>query len=324
MTDLIERYLAAIARDLPEEQRADIAAELRDEIMSRLEAREDELGRPLTGDEVEAVLVAFGHPLVVAGRYRKTQHLIGPEVFPFWWAGLRAALLMVAAVYLVLAVIAVVAGEESAQVADHAAPSLSVALVFTFGVVTLVCAAIERYGKTQLLARWKPRNLPPAKGRSRTRFEIMVEIAMGAAALAWWVGLLHVRNVLPGLDLRVDLAPVWAAWFWPITVYFIAEMAMNVLALTRPGRVRLNRALMLGRNLVAAAILGAVVRADRIVEVSGGPAFSPDVLAQVQANFDRGFRVGIGVSIGIFLCLAAIQVWRLRQLGLRGAAPRAA
>ena len=32
MSDLIDRYLAAIARELPEAQRADITAELRDEL----------------------------------------------------------------------------------------------------------------------------------------------------------------------------------------------------------------------------------------------------------------------------------------------------
>lgn len=317
MTKLLDRYLAVIARELPEAQRADITAELRDEIMSRIEAREEALGRPLDRDALEAVLIEFGHPLLVAGRYRETQYLIGPEVFPFWWAGLRATLLAVAAVYLVATVVAIVAGEESLHTVDHVMPSLGSALVFAFGAVTLFCVVVERYGKARLLARWRPRNLPPAKG-GRTRFEIMVEIAMSAAALAWWLGLIHFRNVLPGLGLRLDLAPVWAAWFWPIALYFVAEMAMNILALARPGRVRLIRAMMLVRNLVAAAILAAVVQADHIVLVSGGAGISPPVLDQIQANFDRGFRVGIGVSIGVFLCLAAVQAWRLRQFVRRG------
>ena len=75
---------------------------------------------------------------------------------------------------------------------------------------------------------------------------------------------------------------------------------------------------MLARNLVAAAILGAVVQSDHIVLVSGGAGIAPPALEQIQANFDRGFRVGIGVSIGVFLCLAAVQAWRLRQFVRRG------
>ena len=81
--DLIERYLAAIGRQLPAKQAVDIESELREALLSRQEERESELGRPLTRQDIEALLLEFGHPLVVAARYRNTQQLIGPEIFPF-------------------------------------------------------------------------------------------------------------------------------------------------------------------------------------------------------------------------------------------------
>ena len=65
--DLVERYLAAIARQLPDAQKADVTGELRDVLLSRIEDREAELGRALTGPEVEAQLIDFGHPLTVSG-----------------------------------------------------------------------------------------------------------------------------------------------------------------------------------------------------------------------------------------------------------------
>ena len=43
-----------------------------------MEEKEESLGRPLTRNEMEALLKAFGHPLIVAGRYRTFNHLIGP------------------------------------------------------------------------------------------------------------------------------------------------------------------------------------------------------------------------------------------------------
>ena len=76
--DLIDRYLNAVAAQLPQDERADIIAELRDLILSRFEAREEELGRALTDDEKEAILHEIGHPLVVAARYRK-----GPDGWRF-------------------------------------------------------------------------------------------------------------------------------------------------------------------------------------------------------------------------------------------------
>lgn len=321
-SNLIDRYMAAIARELPDAQRADISAELRDELMSRIEAKEEALVRPLTRDELEAELIAFGNPLSVAGRYRKTQHLIGPEVYPFWWAGLRASLLVVAAIYVVLAVLSVIGGVDTQAVTDKAAPSLSVALVFTFGAVTLFCAAVERFGKSGMLARWKPRNLPPAQGRTRGRFEILVELFLGFGVLLWWFGVLRFSQFVPLGPLRVELAPVWMDWFWPVAFYFMAEMAMNLMALLRPARVRLNTSLLIVRNLVAATVLSIVLQADRVVDVSS-TVLRPEALAQAQDNFNRGFRVGIVSAILLFLTLAGVEAWLLVRHMRRTAGPAA-
>ncbi|HEY0435811.1 MAG TPA: hypothetical protein VGC92_04175, partial [Phenylobacterium sp.] len=103
--DLIERYLAAVARQLPAKQAADIRAELGDVLLSRVEEQEARLGRPLNRPELEALLIDFGNPLSVAGRYRKVQHLIGPEVFPYWWAAVKIMLAVLAGVYLVLVIV---------------------------------------------------------------------------------------------------------------------------------------------------------------------------------------------------------------------------
>jgi len=135
--DLLERYLSAIERNLPQAQAADIKAELRDVLLTCIEDEEERLGHPLTRAELEALLVAFGHPLSVAGRYRKVQHLIGPEVFPFWWAGLKTTLAVVAAIYLVLTIVAI-GVEGAAPVLARLWPSLWTALLMTFAIVTLV------------------------------------------------------------------------------------------------------------------------------------------------------------------------------------------
>ena len=63
---LIDRYLAAVAAQLPAAAREDVVAELRDDIMSRIEARQEALGRDLTSDEVESILREVGQPLSVA------------------------------------------------------------------------------------------------------------------------------------------------------------------------------------------------------------------------------------------------------------------
>lgn len=307
--DLLDRYLAAVGRDLPDAQRADVTAELRDELLSMGEEAESRRGRPQTEAEVEAMLIAFGHPLQVAGRFRRTQHLIGPEVFPFWWAWMRASLAIVAGIYVSLAVVSVLGGEAAEAVTDRATPSLSFALIFTFGVVTLIAAGVERWGKPALRARWKPQELPPLHGKTPTRFEMTIELAMSLVFLAWWVGLIHFRDWLPVYPIGLELAPVWAAWFWPILGYSVFEATTNLAALIWPGRVRLYRKLSIVRSLAGAAILGGVLRSGHFVAVSA----TWDLPPVVQTNFDRGFAIGIGVTILVFLGRAAIDAWRLRQ-----------
>ena len=54
--DLIERYLHAVKSHLPLKQQEDVVAELADDLRSRIDDRESELGRPLDEAEVVAIL----------------------------------------------------------------------------------------------------------------------------------------------------------------------------------------------------------------------------------------------------------------------------
>jgi hypothetical protein len=307
--DLIERYLAAIGRQLPGKQSADIENELRDVLLSRVEEQEAQLGRPLTREELEALLVDFGHPLTVAGRYRRTQHLIGPEVFPFWWAAVKVMLSIVAGVYLVLIAIGVLTHKTPAEF-NRTVPSIWYVAVYLFGMITLICMAIERFGKTQVLQRWKPANLPPAI-KQRSRFEIAAEMAADVVFILWWSGLIHFRNWIPFPGLvTFDLAPVWAAWHWPILAYYVAELVANTIAVAWPGRVWTNAAILIGRYLLGIGILTQILRAGHWLVVSS-PTIPPHALAILQTNCDLGMRVGIGLTIFGMLVRIAIEAWRL-------------
>ena len=54
--ELIDRYLQAVKWMLPRKQQDDVVRELNDEILSRVEEKEDALDRPLTEDEQVALL----------------------------------------------------------------------------------------------------------------------------------------------------------------------------------------------------------------------------------------------------------------------------
>jgi hypothetical protein len=304
--DLIERYLAVVGCDLPQRHRADITAELRDVLQSQVEEREAALGRPLKRDEVEDLLEAFGHPLVVAGRYRSVQQLIGPQVFPFWWAAVRAAAAITLGVYFVSLVVNVIGLGDSGLI-GRAMPGLVDTLVYVFGVVTLVFLALERFGGVSVLTRWRPRDLPPPTARRRSRFEQTVEIGMGVVFILWWTGFVRFQDVIT-LDrpIPVAMGPVWADWYWPILAYAAVDLGVNLLGLLRPGWVQANRALSLGRHLAGAGILLGLMQAGNWVVIT-----LPELTDMVMPQVELGIRIGLGVAAMVMLVKAGWDGWRL-------------
>jgi hypothetical protein len=87
--ELIDRYLHAVRERLPRGQRDDIAAELRDILLSQVEGEEATRGRPLSDDEVAEILRRFGKPTTVAARYASSGYLIGPALYPSFGASMR-------------------------------------------------------------------------------------------------------------------------------------------------------------------------------------------------------------------------------------------
>jgi hypothetical protein len=310
--DLIERYLAAIGRELPQKERSDILAELREVLVDKLDTLKAAAGGKASRTDVEAMLIGYGHPLTIAGRYRGSPSLIGPEVFPFWWKTMKMALVIVAIVYLALAGVMLFSGQSGHTVARYAENSLQMALAATFGVVTLVFAGIERFGKPAMLTRWKPRNLPPA-GRRTGPFERIAEAVSAAIFLLWWTGAIHFRPWLPDTGLWLGLAPVWAAWFWPILGYSAFEIASNLFALAQPQRVVVNGTMRMLKFLLGAAIMSGVYEAGHWIDVSA-PYIPATALAILQTNMDLGMKIGVGMTVLIMLCMAGVEAWRLWRL----------
>ena len=195
--DLLERYLQAVRFWLPKAQQADISAELRDDIQSRIEDKEAAMGRPMVEEELIAILQQTGHPLWVAARYQPRQSLIGPSLFPLY----EFVLKIVALGYLVpwiLVWIGMMLFMPSFR-AQHAGLGLlgtwagfwSAALTL-FGFVTLVFAVLERFQSSiNRLQRWDPRKLPRVVQRKErvSRVESIFGLLFSVIFVVWWLGL---------------------------------------------------------------------------------------------------------------------------------------
>ena len=157
---LIDEYLRAVALLLPKDKREDIIEELRELILSRLEARESELGRPLTDDDTETVLRQIGHPLVVASRYRDgPQHVVGPALYPYWMFAVKAAVTIQVVIAAVVFLVRALTGDV-ARAFGQAIASGFTGAVMLVGIATIAAWLIERgVVRIDYFDRWRVRDL---------------------------------------------------------------------------------------------------------------------------------------------------------------------
>ena len=287
---LVDDYLRAIALLLPKDQREDIVAELRDTILTRIEGRESELGRPLTEDETEALLREIGHPLVVAGRYRGgPQQLIGPAIYPYWAFGVKVALTILLALSGVIFLVRAFSGGDVGMALAQTFSSAFSGVIALVGFATIAAWLVERRAiRIDYLENWKVRDLrvlefgswdlrapsapaapsppgwrgPPRDPRGPSRSpaaQAVGAIAGGSVLMLWWLGVLDFGA--PGLA-GMGWSGVKAALFWPVLVYFALIIFRGGMHLVLPRSLVLQGSLDVG---LGAAML---VLVDNIWEYS--------------------------------------------------------
>src|SRR5271168_4651628 len=165
--ELLERYLQEVGRYLAAEAREDTLAELRANLLAEMDARVEELGRPLTEAEIAAILKTHGRPMLVASRYMPQRYLIGPTAFPVYLFTLRKALPFVMLIYFFVRVptLLFAEGERSfiGGMVTATVQLVPVLLIF-WATVTIVFASLEfahQSGHRADMHPWDPEKLPP-------------------------------------------------------------------------------------------------------------------------------------------------------------------
>ncbi|EJL32072.1 hypothetical protein PMI01_02647 [Caulobacter sp. AP07] len=320
--DLLDRYLAAVAALLPKAQRQDIVAELRDLLLSRMEEKEAELGRPLDRAEREAVLKAFGHPIAVAGRFGTPRSLIGPELYPFYVFAAKAALILTAVVTGIPAVLSVLTGDHSgAAVPARFLSSFMTTGLTLIGALTLVGAAIERgWIKLGKSADWKVADLPRLNGRGgavKSRFEASFELAATLLFILWWTG--AVEAPWSGREARGEVflsaAGIWTTLYLPILALAVLQLASSLVAVIRPGWTRTRAALEIAGSLGGLALVAVLWSAGRLIAVSPQSATGPQAvdIARLQAVLDQSLQIGLAITAAICLVKLVLDGWRLTR-----------
>jgi len=322
--DLIERYLHAVKSHLPIKQQEDVIAELAEDLRSRVDDREAELGRPLDEDEVVTILKQLGHPAHLAARYGSWQQLIGPALFPMYVHILKFALGLALLVNVVLAAVLLATGRPPGEALRGIVNFPFVTAIMVFGWVTIVFALIDakvgpaaladvQSGHKALFDRWDPRTLPlvPRHPSTVPYWQLVLDLIGGVLVLGWWLAIPSNPFLLfgPGSAFLAP-GPGLLAGYIPVGVLAGMVVVARGIALWRP---RYRLVLGLVSNVLGIAGIGVLLwnGGPYVVAVAGANA--PADLANAMVWIDRSVVVGMVVVAVIAMTDIIKAVWRLWQ-----------
>jgi len=237
MASLTEKYVYAATRGLPEEQRDDVADELRATIADRVDsllATEPELG---PDDAEYAAIAELDDPARMSAGYTgKPLHLIGPVVFPAYVRLLRTlAITVLPVLAVVVAVVQVADGSSAGAVVGNTAWTTFNAAVHLFFWVTLVWALVERRSAPEsvaknLSAEWSPDDLPdPPRKSSFPLTDVIASLAFTGMVIVFLVGQ-HFwgwrgdgEESLPVID-----PALWSGWLPFLIAVLVASAGLEI------------------------------------------------------------------------------------------------
>jgi hypothetical protein len=265
--ELVDRYVHAVKRHLPADQQDDIVNELTDDILSQIRDKEEELGRPLDEGEQEAVLRHYGHPYLLAVRYRPKQYLIGPTLFPFYFPALKISLAMAFGVTVIVAFAVGLAQQAPERILPRIMGFPAVAIQVLFWVTLTFAVADYWQARLNLFDKWSPRTLPPVdKQRPAKRQNLGVEIGINILFIAWWlqVPTYPVLMLGPAAEF-LGFSPAWSRLYYAALLPAIVSTLMAIGVLVRPAGAWLLQLRMLLINLSSLFFLSVAINAGPLV-----------------------------------------------------------
>jgi hypothetical protein len=311
--DIIGRYIAAIRQYLPPRSRDEVTAPIEQELRAQVRATEAHTGRPMTEDELAALVRMRGHPYVLAQPYRTGRYLlIGPSVLPQYWHALRTTLTIAFLVIVVLAGVLAAGGQSPVALANYVSVYLRLAFYLVI-VVSIAFAVIDIVqGRLLLKKQWDPREAgtPAVEASPSGAGGSLADVATSGVFMVWWLMVPHYPWVLLGPGARYfDFSDGWRAAYGPVTACFALSLLVHFLAIVRRPWTWLAR----WRTVIAngASILGAgiLLGAGTLLVPSADSRFDAPTLALV----DRAIRwclVWTMIVAAVQAVRDAFRAWR--------------
>jgi hypothetical protein len=317
--DLLERYLQAVGEHLPVKDRTDVLAELRANLTEQIEAREDELHRPLSEDELPEILRSHGHPSVVAARYQPRRSLIGPEVFPYYWFTIRRTLPWVVAISVISHAATRIFGSTQPLQVGPLMVGFMTTLFYFFGWMTIVFAAIDfariHYPKQITpFASWDPRKLPKVEPQDKQDLSKnpLLDLILTAGISALWLGFLWheltSNRTWSFHGLPLEYAPWWLTFFWAIVALSCMQVVFKVIAMFRAARPW-RKPMKLIEQLFGFGLLMLLLRTRKYIVLA--PAVSDHSSHQLVAALNPAIHNGLEVAAVVVALKLLWDIWQV-------------
>ncbi|MCF7931944.1 MAG: hypothetical protein K9K93_02135 [Acholeplasmataceae bacterium] len=169
MKDMIERYVYAVTRRLPEKMRDDVSGELKTNIY-------DMLPESPADSEIEAVLESLGHPRDMAMKFQmEDRYLISPRYFADYVYVLKIVVVILILIGLATGILDVIIKGTNGDVFELIGRIIGVmfesvidGLTSAFIIVTVVFFIIERSKKDEP-SSWSVKDLPELPKEDKMR-----------------------------------------------------------------------------------------------------------------------------------------------------------
>jgi hypothetical protein len=318
--DLLERYLQAVRFFLPRNNQDDIVRELSENLISQMEDREEELRRPLNEDERADILRRHGHPMVVAGRYRSHQQLIGPLFLPIYLFALKVGL---GVAFIVTMVVAVVATALHGDVGRHLLEAFlhyPGRALMVFAWTTLGFAALDfAQSRLKLTHKWDPRTLPKLVRHEEriSRANSLCEFLAALGATVWLLLVPQSPFLLMGPAAAIfQLAPIWGLVYLPIVGVTVGTAALSLVNFVRPFWTPARSLARLAIHTTFCIVCIVLMRSDPYLLAKSSAALSDGTsMDRVVEIANRSVEIGILVALIINLIEIAREIhrWQSRR-----------
>ena len=308
--DLVDRYVYAVKRHLPASQQDDIVNELTDDILSQIKDKEEELGRPLDEAEQEAILKQYGHPYLLAMRYRPQQYLIGPALFPFYFPALKIAMGLAFAVQVIVAFSIGLAQNTPERILPRVVAFPGVAFQVLFWVTVVFAVADYWQAKLNLFDKWSPRTLPriTSPARHPRSSGLIVEVVANIIFLAWWVAVPTYPFLMLGPAAAfLHFSPSWSRLYPAMFVPAIVSTITALGILMVPSWTWLVRLRPLAVNLSGLFVVSVAMNAGDLVVAAND---TPELARLVKGINDVTTLVLVVISL-ITMVQVLVEIFRL-------------